>query len=113
MSEEKTSVTKVINVSPTDYFDIVDSAGLSDTNGFKFNLANTIGLEKAMHNANSIRMLVLIQQSSIFSDQRGKTLITLITELVGYIKNISIQDFIPTVTIAISHPIYSLEETVK
>jgi hypothetical protein len=68
VSPDKRSQTKYINVLETSAFDVVDSAGLSDTTGYLTDLANTIGLEKALHNASSIRMLIMIQESTILDD---------------------------------------------
>ncbi len=79
-----------MNVFETKHFPFVDTCGLADTHGFNYDLANTISLERAFHNAESVRILFLLKQSSIEGDQRGATLIKLITEVVGYVKNIEI-----------------------
>jgi hypothetical protein len=51
-----------------------------------------------------------LKQSSIEGDQRGATLIKLITEVVGYVKDMEIEDFIPSVTILITHVVYQASE---
>lgn len=56
---------------------IVDTAGLSDSNGCLYDIANSIGLEMAFHNAKTAKILFLIKESSIF-DERGNILRKLI-----------------------------------
>ncbi len=61
-------MTKQINVFQTKDLFLVDTPGLSDTQGPLYDLSNTIALEKALHNSASVRMLFIIKESSIFSD---------------------------------------------
>lgn len=82
---------------------IVDTPGLYDTTGFEFDVANTTSLQAALHNAKSVRMLIVIHSQSIFDDKRGATLVQLIEEIIGYMANITIEQFIKTATIIISH----------
>lgn len=82
---------------------LADTAGLTDTKGQNFDLANTVSLEKTLHNANSVRMIILINQATIFGPRRAALLIELITEVTGYMKSEDIESFIPTLTVIVNH----------
>lgn len=102
----KESETKVINVLEDKNFTIVDTAGLLDTKGPVYDLANIVGLERALINANSVKMLYMIRESTIL-ENRGGPLRDLIKELLGYVRaEVPFEEFMSTVSVVISHPTY-------
>lgn len=104
------SETKQINVLDNGSFTIVDTAGLLDTNGPVYDLANIVGLERALLNANSVKMLYMIRESTIL-ENRGGPLRDLIKELLGCVRaEVPFEEFMSTVSVIISHPTY--KETV-
>ena len=44
---------------------LVDTAGLLDTGGPIYDIANAIGLEKSLHNTSSVKMIFLVKESTI------------------------------------------------
>lgn len=74
----------MVNVFENINFNIVDTAGLSDTNGIYYNIANAIGLQMALHNSKSVKILFLIKESTL-KEERGILLRKQIGELLGYV----------------------------
>ena len=68
----------------------------------EYDIANAIGLEKALHNSKSVKMLFLVKESTI-TEERGSLFRKLIIELTGFAKGTEIENFLPTVAVFITH----------
>ncbi len=86
MSLKSKSETKIPTVAETAYdFWVADSAGLEDTTGPIFDIANSIGLSKLLKNAKTVRVLALLHENTVrASDGRGKSLRSLVEQILGF-----------------------------
>jgi hypothetical protein len=102
------SETKIPSIAKTDHdFWITDSAGLDDTTGPIFDIANSIGLGRLLKNTKSIRVLTLLHESTVRgTDGKGKSLrgiIELILGFFGTINDEQFNDIIQATCVMITH----------
>lgn len=66
----------------------------------------------AFHNSKSVKIIFLLKESTIF-DEKGNLLRKLIHELLGYVKGIEIKNFLPSISVIITHCKYNSDATSK
>jgi len=100
------SETKVINVVEEPYNKrlLCDSPGLEDTHGALVDIANVIGIKKALAHARSVRVVVVVNWKSISSDTRGGEWMNFLGSLSNLFEEGKFVEAFPHMVLLFSHP---------
>jgi hypothetical protein len=104
IGHKKESETQVINtvVEPTNQMVLCDSPGTEDTHGVIVDIANVVGIKKALDNARSVRLVVLVSLHTI-KEGRGTAFVNVIDTISGLVKDFTDKELMRNITILFSH----------